>query len=565
MPIQKDKFKGFEPASEQVNGGKQKKSPSTGVYKDKISGKQYYIKASSQYPADDMADVTASLFQIALIGEQQAIRYHFIKNIHENVNYVYSEVRKDSQKLSEKNVNYRNFLKGWKGCTPTTDETRDLIYTQCFANKPNAIRDMAKILVGSIINLDLDCQLDNIVEYSDETGSRRLAKFDNGWALAGICKDKHKIIRLLDNKNMLGKKATHIDGLSPLPANHYGFDYPKIINSKEFLEEIGLVTQNLGKLINSVDVALNKITEKHTLGDEKETERLRLRALQIYAQHIGYAATATKTADKLKNDIAQALKSRFIERIQSLQVVKSLLQINMLKGELKDFLKNPIKQNKLASKKILSPRLVRKMSVIIAKFVNTIKKNYAGQKVGDFMPNFEPTVNSLIDTLVQHSRLCNKQSKISSGIIDKEWLSFLESLKNNETVIPGTKASQDQILQMYDAKQKKGKETNHHNTLVVHGKQDKSNFKTCEQSSFITPTFNKEIRSKSLPKPLSALEIWESCDPAKNISAKSLGSPQHKWAERKDIQGLRTQKGPDALKSLDARLRQSRKRTPMSH
>lgn len=462
-------FRGLLPTNSNFQDGKQAKKRGTGIYHDRISNRKYYVKASEKYPADDMADVTGSIFLNALIGEKQTIRYKLIKNKHEGINYVYSEIRPHSVKLSEKDIAYRSFLKGWVGCSPTTDASRERIYQTCFANKPQLIRDMAKILVGCLVNLDLDCQVDNIVEYTDETGNRRLAKFDGGWMLAGILKDKHKIIKLFDKKDRMGKKATHIEGLigSPLPANHYGFDYPKIIQSKEFVEEIEAASQNLRKLVDSVIPALNEIAEKNKLGDPEETERLQLKAFKTYAQHLGYKDIENKSAEKLKQDIAKKLKKRFIERTQSLQLVKCLMQINSLNVVLSlevhkknsktlngndSKMNGAKKRNKKHNKKEYTAREVRKISTSIFNLIKVIKKHFAGQAVKDFMPNFEPNVETLLNGLLKSAKICNTQSKISSGIIDIKWLDFIENLKNGNFVIPGAKPSEEEILKIFDGK-----------------------------------------------------------------------------------------------------------------
>lgn len=419
-------FRNFEAVSQKVLGGKQEKLDGTGLHKELSSDKLFYIKASKHHRGDDFADYAGSHLLASLVGHEQAVTYELVKNRKNGRVFVASEVRPESQKLSEKNIHYRNPKFGWLGSNPKSKAAKEKIYDECFRNKPQLIKDMAKVIAGCAVVLELDCQVDNILEYTDGAGQRRICKFDNGWSLAGICKDKHKTIRLFDTKAFFGSKGSHKH--KGLPTNHFK-DYKKIIFSKAFINAIDEVIQNSKNISPQVDNVLEAIAQKHTIpGDPVYSASLQKGAFLDFAKHLGLKKVSGQTPTELKHYIALKLKTQLKERLHSLEVVKSLIKIKLLSKTLQKLNGN------------FSAKDIRNIQSAIQELTQVVKQHYARKKVKDFMPHFKPDVKKLLNQFVAQAKLCNQKKKFN--IIDSSDLKFVQSLTNQNTVIPKLDAKQ---------------------------------------------------------------------------------------------------------------------------
>jgi len=246
-----------------LGGGKQKKARYTGFYTHTSNNTQMSVlKKSEDYPADNVAEVVTSSLLVNIIGAQNAIPYTFKKSVDDGL-YLQSEVRpafKDLEQVLHSNLKKKKgFFPslprwGWLASNPITQRNKKNI-DACFST-PQLRKDMANVLAGCLLVLDVDCQVKNICFYTDTNGDRRIAKFDDGWGLADICKPENAKVDLFGSLKSYGDRATHKN--AGLPTNHF-IDYPYILHSMEFVEslkESGLKAKN--DLENNVNTSLKR-------------------------------------------------------------------------------------------------------------------------------------------------------------------------------------------------------------------------------------------------------------------------------------------------------------------
>ncbi len=395
-------FEGFkrEIESEGV-GGAQKKDKYSGRYIHIKTGKRYYIKRSLKYRADDIMEVVSSKMLTILIGESLAVPYTFIKNQVDNSIYVCSEIRENATTLKAK-VGKLPDIRAL-GANPMTQSNKSKI-DETFT--PEQRRQCAEILCACLLLKDYDVQIGNLTLYGKD--QNKIAKFDNGWALSGICKDKARRVDLFGRRTLVGRSGTH--GFAPIPTNHFN-DY-LLVDSDEFIKGMQTVIQrNMEKMQREITNVVAEV--------EKTYESDPRNALLDFAEHIGLMAKDNKvkinftsmSTNDIRDLIVEKLQNRAQQRIHSMKVLKVLLGM------------------KLVLKKM--PPDKSKLTNLIRELKRQIEENYT-QKNGydpdetlrDVLPKFKPPRAKLFKAILDAAR---KQG------VSQDEIAFMESISNLDT------------------------------------------------------------------------------------------------------------------------------------
>ncbi len=302
--------------------GQQEKAQYTAFYgdvKNVVVSREYAIKRSQDYPADDIAEVVTSSLLVKIIGEDNAVPYTFIKSTNDGI-YLKSDVRNNFKDLEGIFKSKFKKTKGWLASNPRTDENKDKIHA-CFTSK-QLKKDMANVLAGCLLVLDVDCQVKNICFYTDGQNTTRIAKFDDGWGLAEICKPKNAKVDLFEHLSMFGTRATHKK--AGLPTNHF-IDYPYILHSIAFVDSLQAVGQKAKSNIDKdVQTALEKIDNAYP---DQPTELMK--AYKKFAAHLGIKLKSNVSTEQIKNTIQSELSKALTSRAESMLVLSEVLKIKV--------------------------------------------------------------------------------------------------------------------------------------------------------------------------------------------------------------------------------------------
>lgn len=400
--------------------GAQKKARMTGVYKQ--NEKQFYIKKSEKFTADNIAEVLTSRILKELITTQ-AIEYTFIVDPTDNSVYVASEILSGSKTLKKLNPDVLKIIGIGTGANPLLDSHKDKIYESLSAEQR---QDMGQILAACALVNEGDCQVGNILCYEDN-GIQRAAKFDDGWGLADLCRPGFQRISLFDSIGLIGKSGSHRSRIGGKPTNHYN-DYPKIIKSQDFVDGIQTVLNNFDRdsILKLVNNTLAEIREKY--GDQNKE------ALSAFAKHIGIkkANWDNLDIDAMHREILRELTESLCKRRDSLMLVKCFVEMDLA-----------INNNKLTKEELET--ILNRIIETIANHFTSEEGYHSDEDLMAIMPDYKPSRTTLIANLKQIA----SELKIHSNLMEcldvmgekQVSLSSLQSLK----VVPSQNAQQNQV------------------------------------------------------------------------------------------------------------------------
>lgn len=448
-----EKFRLSDP--EELEKGAQAKGEWTGMYKK--NGELYYIKRSKEFVADNIAEIcTADLLEVA-IGKQ-AIPYESVRcnadldGHSDNTVYIASKIRKNphtknglAQTLKDRVIHKFSMQRLMKKQSNlwTDWNKKQLADSLTDSNKA----DLANALAGCLWVREYDCQTGNFVFYEDSSGDERIGKFDNGWGLTGICKDKHRRVELFTKKSIYARIGTHTRG--GIPTNHFN-DYPDIVRSQHFSDGLKKVIDNATpeKVSETVKNTINKIVSSYNgsapipksetffkkianrLSSSKSKNELKpepaeLTALKQFAIHIGLTDKNNKPPldlkgidiDTLREEISSRLTKRLLKRADSMALLRNFLDIDLA---LKD--KTRLTQPKLDA-------LIKNLQKTILERFNKENGYILDGKIKKLIPPYEnPDHKTLLKNLISTAK--------EKGIqIDKNSLEFLKTLSDDKSTL----------------------------------------------------------------------------------------------------------------------------------
>lgn len=374
-------FPGFnynETANKQVEAGAQKKAKLTGMYKKVNSGKNYYIKRSQM--GDDLLEVfSAKLFQA---WGANAASCDFVSDPEGNP-YVASACFEGCQPIIPKKE--RSFSNGkWLGSNPISAKNKNAIYKKLKTDRQK--QDVADILAASLLGDDKDCQIGNLIFYTERLNLNnrvvekiRVGKIDHGWALADICKSKKsRKVDVFSTVSPIAKRGSH--KLGAVPTNHFK-DFPKIINSAHFIRALDCVIRKSdapGALENTISSALTKtLSHADTVAKQKT-------ALLVFSKQIGLKIPKQiQSVPETKAYLIKHLHQRLADRRDSMALLKVLMQLK-LKCDVNG--------------KFLSPK------ARLEALKEVIEQRFKGRDFKPFMPSFKPSIKKLLGNLLKECK-----------------------------------------------------------------------------------------------------------------------------------------------------------------
>lgn len=300
------------------DSGAQEKAKHTAFYIDE-NGKKWMVKMSADHPADNVAEVVTASLLVDLIGNEHGVPYEFLKAADGGM-YLKSEVRKEFGTLKKDKETALMF-----GSNPVRKKNKEKIHERL----KGVENEVAMILAGSLLVGDSDCQVGNICFYKDDSGPKKMAKFDDGWGLADLCKTGHEAVDLFEKIAWHGKRATHGVGKllgANLPTNHY-IDYPQILYSMHFvkaLKEIGENAKAKAKAPEFVSKALDKIDAAYN--DNVEEHK---KAYKDFADHLGVSLKDLSLVKAMRDKISRELTKSIQSRAQSMILLSASLKLKI--------------------------------------------------------------------------------------------------------------------------------------------------------------------------------------------------------------------------------------------
>ena len=386
--------------------GAQKKAKHTAFYIDE-NGKKWMVKMSADYPADNVAEVVTASLLVDLIGEKHAVPYEFLKAADGGM-YLKSEVRKEFGTLKKDKEKALAI-----GSNPVTKKNKGKIHERLerFEN------EMAMILAGSLLVGDSDCQVGNICFYKDDSGNKKIAKFDDGWGLADLCKPGHQAVDLFEKIAWLGERGTHgVDKLlgANLPTNHY-IDYPKILYSMDFvnaLKKIGEDAKAKAKASEFVSKALDKIDAAYIDAAYNGNVEEHKKAYKDFADHLGVSLKNLSLVNEMREEISSELTKSIQSRGQSMILLSASLKlkIEVDHGTNPEKLKEALKE-------------VHELAVI-----NSLSK------IEDVFPDFKNAIKPFVSETSPRAFLEKvlKKSRLDDSLKDSEEFRFFNNLLSPE-------------------------------------------------------------------------------------------------------------------------------------
>jgi hypothetical protein len=333
-------------ASEAFAGGKQKKAVGSGLHEDLVDLSAWFLKASAEFPADDVAEVLSSHLMRRLadiMGSSAGVaRCDFFSLptqtfVGSRVFHDFSDLTTQRERDKDGKRSAIAFPDKFMGANPMTEANKAKLMER-FTPQPGDTRaqvedksrlrqEFADLLAVNLAVGNWDVQPKNFGFYTGDDGKVHVGTIDFGWGLANmgaqgnVAKFSNSTFNIFDAKSMIGTRGTHVN--AALPTNHFN-DYPDMFRShaqgqsQSAFEktchnpQIRNLAEHPEQIAELVNTALDETIDRHGPDD---TARIQNYVLLAQHMHIKVEKYQGKTLPEIRAVVAQTvvdgMRSRF--------------------------------------------------------------------------------------------------------------------------------------------------------------------------------------------------------------------------------------------------------------